>query len=55
MELEVKIRKLTFSVAKADAISKIENEYEIDQLERQIAGIDEFIAVVTARKTELGG
>lgn len=53
MELEVKVRKLTRSGNKRSAVSRIENEYDIDQLERQIAGIDAFIAVLNARKAAL--
>lgn len=52
-ELELKVLKLTRSGNKRSAIARIENEYDIDQLERQIAGIDAFIAELNARKAQL--
>jgi hypothetical protein len=53
MDLELKIRKLTRSGSRLSPVSKIENEYELDQLDRQLAGIDAFITEVTARKEVL--
>jgi hypothetical protein len=53
MALEVRIRKINESGSKTGAVALIEQEYDSDLLERQIAGIDEFITAVTARKAAL--
>jgi hypothetical protein len=53
MELEVKIRKLNGSGGKTGTVALIEQEYDADLLDRQIAGIDAFIAAVEERKAKL--
>ena len=53
MALEVKIRKINESGSNTGTVALIEQEYDSDLLERQIAGIDEFITLVTARKAAL--
>lgn len=53
MELEVKVLKLTRSGNKRSAVARIESEYDLDQLERQLAGVAAFITALEVRKTEL--
>ena len=53
MDLELKIRKLTLSGSKRNSVSVLENEYDLDLLDRQLSGIDAFIAAINARKLEL--
>ena len=53
MELELKIRRLLKSGGKVGTIAIIEQEYDAELLDRQVSGIDAFIAAVTARKLEL--
>jgi hypothetical protein len=53
MELEVRIRKLTLNGNKKNAVAAIEQEYDADLLDRQVAGIDAFITAVTERKAAL--
>jgi hypothetical protein len=53
MELELRIRKLTKSGNKKGAVAILEREYDAELIERELAGIDDFIAAVTARKEAL--
>lgn len=53
MEMELKLRKLTKAGNKLGSQGILDREYEMDQLNRQIAGIELFLTEVTARKGEL--
>jgi hypothetical protein len=53
MELELKIKKLTRSGNKKGAVATIEREYDAGLIDRELAGIDEFITAITTRKAEL--
>jgi uncharacterized protein (DUF4213/DUF364 family) len=53
LELELKIRKLKASANKVSIVNKIKDEYELAQLESQIATVGAFIAAFTARKAAL--
>jgi hypothetical protein len=53
MGLEVKLRKLNESVLKIGSVAVIEREYDADLLERQLAGIEDFMNAVISRKSEL--
>lgn len=53
MELELKIRKLTTGGNKLSAVAIIEQEYDAEQLNKQLEGIDAFIAALTAHKAKL--
>lgn len=53
MEMELKLRKLTKAGNKLGSEAILVRELEMDLLERQIAGLDEFIGLVTTRKAEL--
>jgi uncharacterized protein (DUF4213/DUF364 family) len=53
LELELKIRKLRASANKVNIVNKIKDEYELAQLESQIATVDAFIAAIINRKAEL--
>jgi hypothetical protein len=51
LELELKIRRLSRSGI--STVAKLENQYDIELIDRQIAGIDAFIDELTARKAQL--
>ena len=53
MELELKLRRLTRTGNKRSPISILENEFDLDILDKQIAGIDAFIAAITTRRADL--
>ncbi len=53
MALEVKVRKINESGSKTGTVALIEQEYDADLLDRQIAGINDFVTAVTARKAAL--
>lgn len=53
MELDLRLRRLTISGNRASAISILESEYDTDSMVKQVTSADEFIAAVTARRTQL--
>lgn len=53
LELELKLRKLNKSGNKDSVMGTLEREYDADQLEKQIAGTESFIAEVAARQAAL--
>ncbi len=53
LALELKLRRLQETGSRTGALATIEKEYDADLLDRQIAGINEFIEAVTARKANL--
>lgn len=55
MELDLKLRKLTRGGNKLGSEGILTRELEMDLLNRQIAGLDAFMGVVTTRKGQLSG
>ena len=53
MEMELKLRKLTKAGNKLGSEAIILRELDMDLLNRQIAGLDVFIGLVTTKKAEL--
>lgn len=53
MEMELKLRKLTKAGNKLTSEAIILRELDMDLLNRQIAGLDVFIGLVTTKKGEL--
>ena len=53
MEMELKLRKLTKAGNKLSSEAIILRELDMDLLNRQIAGLDVFIGLVTTKKGEL--
>jgi hypothetical protein len=53
MELELRLRKLTFSGSKQNAVAVLEREYDIALMDAQLQKITAFIADVTVYKATL--
>jgi hypothetical protein len=53
MAVELRLRRLTGGANGDDPISIVERAFDVDRFDRDIAGIDAFVAAVEARKLEL--
>ena len=53
MAVELRLRRLTGGTNGDDPISIVERAFDVDRFDRDIAGIDAFVAAVEARKAEL--
>jgi hypothetical protein len=51
--VELSLRRLTRGGDGNDPISIVERAFDVDRFDRDIAGIDAFVAAVEARKLEL--
>jgi hypothetical protein len=53
MAVEVRLRRLTQGGSSDDPISIVERAFDVDRFDRDIEGIEAFVAAVEARKAEL--